>query len=88
MEWYTINTLQSVAGAALAVTLVTAVLKAIFSIAGRRTQLVALCLSLAIAALVGEWRTVTGLLLIVLNGCVVTATALGIDQAANYGKSN
>jgi hypothetical protein len=74
----------TVAGIAAAVTLVTAVVKAIFCTGGRVTQLVAFALSIGLAAVfMGKWGTAQEVAFSVLNGFVVAAAAIGIDQAAN-----
>ena len=86
MDWYSINTLQSVGGAAACVTIVTAILKAIFGVSGRKVQIVALCLSLVIAAAVGSFGTFAGILLILINACVICAAAIGLNEGLNYGK--
>lgn len=86
MDWITSSSLASVGGAALAVTLVTAILKQVFGIMGKRTQVVALCLSVIIAVIIGDVSSAAGAFVTLLNGFVICAAALGIDQAANYGK--
>lgn len=74
----------TVAGIAAAVTLVTAVVKALLGTGGRVTQLVAFALSLILAAIfMGSWHTTQEIAMSLLNGFVVAAAAIGIDQAAN-----
>ena len=88
MNWITEDMLKTVAGAASSVALVTMLLKAITpTITGRTTQLVALVLSLVIAGVIGDWTSVSTGLVSALNGAVICATAMGIDQAVNYKKT-
>ena len=88
MEWITIDTLKTVGGASLAVTVVTAVIKSVIpGVTGRITQLVALGLSLVIAAVIGKWSTPTDAFITLLNACVIYAASVGIDQTINYKKT-
>ena len=85
MNWFTVEMLKTVGGAALAVTLVTLVLKAVIpSVTGRITQLVAFLVSLAIAAVIGSWTSPGAALVSLFNAVVIWATAMGIDQAVTY----
>lgn len=56
-------------------------------ITGRITQLIALGISLAIAAVVGKWSLVSDALVTVINGFVIFTSAVGIDQVVNYGRA-
>jgi hypothetical protein len=88
MEYVTIETLKTVAGAAFAVTLLTAIIKAVVpSVTGRVTQLVALALALIIAGVTGKWGTAPDVLVTFINGLVVAAAATGLDQGLNYKKN-
>ncbi len=88
MNWFTVDMLQTVGGAALAVTLITMVLKAIIpAVTGRVTQLVAFIISLAIAAVIGNWTSPGSALVSIFNAVVIWATAMGVDQAVTYKSS-
>lgn len=85
MDFMTLPGLGTVAGAAAAVTLVTAVVKAVVpAITGRATQAVALGLSLVVLMIANTPHTAAAGLLTALNACVVFATATGIDNVLNY----
>jgi len=86
MDFLTIDTLRSVGGAALAVSVVTAVVKKVSSITGRETQIAAAAVSLAIAIVIGDWHSLQSGTLAALNGFVIFAAAVGIDQTLNYGR--
>lgn len=85
MNWITPEMLATVGGAALAVTLVTMVLKAIWpTVTGRSTQLVAFLVALVISVVIGTWTSPGTALASLLNAVVVWTTAMGIDQAVTY----
>jgi hypothetical protein len=88
LEWIKPDTLQTIAGATLAVTIVVAVLKALLpDIKGRLTQLFALIVSIVIAGLIGSWASFAGVMMIVLNGCLIFLSAMGLDQAITYKRN-
>lgn len=87
MDWITPQMLKTVSGAALAVTLITGILKAIMpSIAGRITQIVALVIALLIAGITGTWTTPATALVSILNAGIIWVSAMGLDQVVNYKK--
>jgi hypothetical protein len=84
MDWITLDILATVGGAAAAVSLVTALLKQVAQIEGRRTQVVAAILSAAIVCIVQPPTSIQSGLLALLNTAVVLAAAMGLDQLVNY----
>lgn len=86
MELFTAASLATVAGASLAVTLVTAALKAVTNIQGRATQAVALGVSLGLACAFGVAGegTAQAWIVALFNGVLIYCTAMGVDQMANY----
>jgi len=85
MDWIKPDSLATVAGASLAVTLAVAAVKVLLpSITGRATQVVALVCSLIIAAAIGTFTSPVLALVSLLNGLVIFAASMGIDQAVNY----
>lgn len=85
MDWITPDSLKTVAGSALAVTLLTAVVKHVLCIKGRPVQIIALVLAMVISLTQSRLSTCSDILIAVLNGLVIFASAVGIDQAVNYG---
>ena len=84
MELFTPSALATVTGAALAVTVVTAVLKQAFGIIGRHSQIVALGLAVIISVARGNISSIQLALVALLNAFVIFTAAVGIDQALNY----
>lgn len=86
MDWLTIEVLRTIAGASLAVTILTAAIKAIGCTSGRITQLSALGVSLVIAFATQIPTDFKSGLVTFLNGLVIFAAATGIDQTVNLEK--
>lgn len=87
MEFMKPDVLQTVAGAVVVVSIVTAVLKAIIpAISGRVTQLVVLGLALVIVGVTMPWQSAVGVLMNVINALVIFTSAMGLDQAVNLAK--
>jgi hypothetical protein len=86
MEWITRESLATAGGAALAVMLVVSLAKALFGVSGRTVQGVALVVSMVIAAIVFPIYTWQTAFTACLNGCVICAAAIGINEAKNYGR--
>jgi len=84
MELFTPEGLTTVAGASLAVTLIVAIIKQVFGLTGRAVQIVALVFALGIACAFGQFGSPQLALTTILNGAVIFAAAMGIDQAVNY----
>ena len=84
MELFTPETLKTMAGAVLAVTLTTAVLKAIIPLTGRVTQAVAFALSLSLALIFGVHGTIQQFITCIFNGAVIFSASMGADQLVNY----
>lgn len=89
MDWITIDTLKNVGGAAMAVSGITVMAKKLFpGLTGRGTQITAGVVSLAIAAVIGNWTTAPACLVSLLNAAVILMAAIGADQLVNYGKES
>lgn len=88
MDWLSLESLGTVAGAALAVSLVTAIIKSVGSgaISGRITQLVALGLSLIVAYSTNPPGNFQAGLVAFFNGLIIFAAAVGLDQSVNLEK--
>lgn len=84
MDWITLDVLTTVAGASAAVTLVTGIVKQFGCTTGRKTQLIAAVLSLAIVLVIKFPGTAQDGLLSLLNAAVVLAASMGWDQLFNY----
>lgn len=84
MELFTPETLKTMAGAVLAVTLTTAALKGLVPLQGRITQAVAFALSLALALIFGAHGSIQSFITCVFNGAVIFSASMGADQLVNY----
>jgi hypothetical protein len=69
----------------VAVTVATAAIKQLVpGIKGRKTQLVAFCLSMLIALCVGRYESAVSVLSSFFNGMLIYASAVGLDHTVNY----
>ena len=85
MDWITLESLRTTAGASLAVTLATQAVKGIVpAINGGWTNVTALVLSFAVAGATGRWDSYTSGLLTVLNGILIFGIATGISKVVSY----
>ena len=84
-ELFTLESISSLAGAALAVAVVVALLKPLFGLTGRLTQAVTLTISLILSITIST-QTGQPILLAILNGFVIASVAAGTDQYVNYDR--
>lgn len=81
MEWIDLQSLGTVAGAAAAVTLVTALLKQLVGVGGRLVILLAFVVSLIVVVIAMPFANWQGFVLDVLNAALVTGVAVGINES-------
>jgi len=86
MEFFTLESLKTVGGSALAVTLATSLFKLSGCVSGRATQGAALVFSLLVGAIIGDWSSIEAGVVTVLNSFVICAAAIGINQGVAMQK--